>query len=141
MATQYTAGLTTGQVLTAATMNSIGAAYETFTPNFRPGAGVWFVANQVSARYGRIGKLVYGSAQLDIVSFGTATGNVLFDLPITANLGNPYSIGTGREANITGNTFNVFTSATTTGQIAFYNNTATANGNYNYSFFFIYEAA
>jgi len=32
MATQYTAGLTAGQVLTAATMNQIGAAWETWTP-------------------------------------------------------------------------------------------------------------
>jgi hypothetical protein len=141
MATQYTGGQVTGQVLTAATMTSIGAAYETFTPNFRPQSGVWFVANQVSGKYGRIGKLVYGSAQLDIVSFGTAGSNVLFDLPITAKFGNPYSIGSGREANLTGNQFNVITSATTTGQIIFYNNAATANNNYNYSFFFIYEAA
>jgi len=141
MATQYTGGLTTGQVLTAATMNSIGAVYETFTPNFRPSGGVWFIANQVSARYGRIGKLVYGSAQLDIVSSGTASGNVLFDLPITAKFGNPYGLGSGREANITGNTFSVISSSTTVGQILFYNNTNTAPGNYNYSFFFIYEAA
>lgn len=32
MATQYTAGLSAGQILTAATMNQIGAATETFTP-------------------------------------------------------------------------------------------------------------
>jgi len=32
MATQYTAGLTSGQVLNAATLNQIGAAVETFTP-------------------------------------------------------------------------------------------------------------
>jgi hypothetical protein len=37
MATQYTAGLTTGQVLTAATMNSIGAAWETWTPQLWSG--------------------------------------------------------------------------------------------------------
>ena len=39
MATQYTAGLTTGQVLTAATMNSIGAAWETWTPQLFTGTG------------------------------------------------------------------------------------------------------
>lgn len=32
MATQYTAGLSAGQILTAATMNQLGAAVATFTP-------------------------------------------------------------------------------------------------------------
>ena len=141
MATQYTGGQVTGQVLTAATMNSIGATWETFTQNFRPQGGTWFVASPNSGRYGRIGKLVYGSGTINITSFGTATSNVIFDLPVTAVQGNPYSIGTGREANLTGNTFNVITSSTTVGQIIFYNNAATANNNYNFSFFFIYEAA
>ena len=141
MATQYTGGLSAGQILTAATMNSIGAVWETFTPNFRPETGVWFVAPTNAGRYGRIGKLVYGSGQINITSSGSGGGNVIFDLPVTAKQGNPYSIGTGREANLTGNTFNVITSSTTVGQVIFYNNGATANGNYNYSFFFIYEAA
>jgi hypothetical protein len=141
MATQYTGGQVTGQVLTAATMNSIGAEWETFTPNFRPETGVWFVAPTNVGRYGRIGKLVYGSGQINITSSGSGGGNVLFTLPVTAKFGNPYSIGTGREANLTGNTFNVITSSTTVGQVIFYNNAATANNNYNYSFFFIYEAA
>lgn len=34
MATQWTAGTTSGQVLTAATLNTIGAAWETWTPTF-----------------------------------------------------------------------------------------------------------
>ena len=140
MATQYTGGLVSGQVLTAATMNSIGAVYETYNPNFRPAAGTWYVA-PATARYGQIGKLVYGSAQITITSFGTATGNVLFDLPITAKNGTPYGLGSGREANITGDAFEVITSSVTTGGLVFYDNTDTAGGNYTYSFFFIYEAA
>ena len=32
MATQWTAGTTAGQILTAATLNTIGAAWETWTP-------------------------------------------------------------------------------------------------------------
>jgi len=32
MATQWTAGTTSGQVLTAATLNTIGAVWETWTP-------------------------------------------------------------------------------------------------------------
>jgi hypothetical protein len=141
MATQWTAGLTDATALPAATLNTIGAVWETFTPNFRPTGGVWFVAPTNVGRYARINKIIIGSGSIDISSSGTASGNVLFDLPITAKQGNPYGIGTGREANLTGNAFEVITSSTTVGQILFYNNANTANGNYNYSFFFIYEAA
>jgi hypothetical protein len=141
MATQYTAGLTTGQVLTAATMNSIGAAWETWTPNFRPETGAWTSSTTTAAKYGRIQNLVFGQAGITINTFGTGGGNVTFDLPITSARGNPFGIGSGREANITGNTFQAISFTTTVGRLIFFNNAVTAGANYNYSFFFIYEAA
>ena len=88
MATQYTAGLSSGQVLTAATMNQIGAAWETWTPALtasttNPTLGTGSVQ---AGRYGRIQKTVFGHA---VIAFGTAgvaagTGFYFISLPITA---------------------------------------------------------
>jgi hypothetical protein len=82
MATQYTAGLSAGQILTAATMNSIGAAWEAYTPTLSG----WTQGNGyfISA-YCRINKLViyrgafYGGSTTVQASF--------FDLslPVAAN--------------------------------------------------------
>ena len=141
MATQWNYTFSPGQALPASTMNSLGAVWETWTPNFRPGAGgVWFVAPTAYARYGRIGKFVFGEAQLNILSSGSGAGFVQFDLPVVALNGNPGGIGGGREAAITGAAFTVSKITTAVGQIVFYNNTATANGNYSYAFNFFYEA-
>ena len=141
MATQFTGGLTVGELLTAAEMNSIGAAWETWTPNFRPESGAWTTSTTTAARYGRIGKLLYGQAGITINAVGTGTGLVTFDLPLLAVQGNPFGIGSGREANLTGNAFQVISATVGIGQIRFYNNGITANGNYNYSFNFLYEVA
>ncbi len=88
MATQYTGGQTSGQVLTAATMNSIGAAYETWTPALtasttNPTLGT---GSGQSGRYGRVNKSVYGQGQ---VSFGTSgvnpgSGFYYISIPVTA---------------------------------------------------------
>ena len=63
MATQYTAGLTTGQVLTAATMNSIGAAMETWTPTFFSGTGQ-ATTSKANGFYFRINKIAFVMVQL-----------------------------------------------------------------------------
>jgi hypothetical protein len=77
MATQYTAGLTTGQVLTAATMNSIGAAWESYTPTFTN-----YVAAGSTSKYVQINKLVIWQFS-SIVSTASA-GEIALSLPITA---------------------------------------------------------
>ena len=77
MATQYTAGLTTGQVLTAATMNSIGAAWESWTPVITN-----YVPSGSTSKYVRINKLVIWQFS-SIVSTATA-GEVSLTLPVTA---------------------------------------------------------
>lgn len=81
MATQYTAGLTTGQVLTAATMNQIGAAWEPYTPTWTN----LTVGNGTSTfRYSQIQKNVTVQGVLGFGSTTTVTGSpVQFSLPIT----------------------------------------------------------
>jgi len=76
MATQYTAGFSIGQVLTAANMNSIGAAWETFTPTSSQGLAFGKTVNY--AKYCQIQKTVFVQVQI------TATG---------AGLGGTVSIG------------------------------------------------
>jgi hypothetical protein len=81
MATQYTAGLTTGQVLTAATMNSIGAAWETFNPTITQGATPTKTHN---VRYARIQKIVHYQGLVQFSSAGTAANIIACNLPVTA---------------------------------------------------------
>jgi len=87
MATQYTAGLTSGQVLTAATMNSIGAAWETWTPaltasSVNPSLGTGSTA---TGKYVRVNKLVIANF---LIRFGTSptagTGTYAISVPVTA---------------------------------------------------------
>lgn len=142
MATQYTAGLSTGQVLTAATLNTIGAVFETWTPNFRPETGTWTTAVTSEARYGRINKFVYGFGRVAISNFGTGNGAVFFDLPVAARYGAPNpTIGMCREQALTGDTCNIYLLGSTTAAIRRYNNGTTANSNSTYPVVFFYEAA
>jgi hypothetical protein len=141
MATQWNYDFSPGDVFTAAATDSLGAPWETFTPSFRPDGGVWFVAGATYARYGRIGKIIFGEALLDITSFGTATGFVTFDLPITAKQGNGQTIGLAREFKVTGNMISVQLTTSSTAVLRTFNNGATANGNFGYGVTFMYEAA
>ena len=88
MATQYTAGLSAGQVLTAATMNQIGAAYESWTPSLtasttNPNRGSTGAA---SGRYGRIQKTVYGAGYFSFGGTGISAGSGFYftSIPVTA---------------------------------------------------------
>lgn len=83
MATQYTAGLTSGQVLTAATMNSIGAAWVDYTPTLTQNVTVTKTINY--ARYCQIQKTIFVQGQLTITGAGTAANEVVVGLPITAS--------------------------------------------------------
>ena len=78
MATQYTAGLTTGQVLTAATMNSIGAAWETYTPTWSGSVTNPAIGNgTLSGTYARINKMLVVSILL-ITGSTTTYGSGLY---------------------------------------------------------------
>ena len=90
MATQYTAGLSSGQVLTAATMNSIGAAWETYVPAWtgsttNPAIGNGFI----EGLYCRIQKLVIVTGYIipgSTTTYGSGTYRI--SLPITAKSSN-----------------------------------------------------
>ena len=83
MATQYNGGQVSGSILTAATMNSIGAAWETWTPAVTQSGAV--TATTTLGRYMRIQKLVIAVAKMTITGTGTANNAVTLSLPITAN--------------------------------------------------------
>ena len=93
MATQYTAGLSAGQILTAATMNQIGAAWETWTPALtasvtNPTLGT---GSTITGRYGRVQKTVFGNARIIFGTSGVAAGSGFYyvSTPITAQAAGP----------------------------------------------------
>jgi hypothetical protein len=90
MATQYTAGITQGQVWTAAIANQIGAASESYTPTVSN-----LPTSAVVGRYIRIQNLitVYASA----TASGAATGTISISLPTStdANIRNSWNAVTG----------------------------------------------
>jgi len=86
MATQYTAGLSAGQVLTAATMNSIGAAWESYTPAWTASTTNPTLNNgAISGKYTQIQKLVIATGFLipgSTTLFGAGTYRI--SLPLAA---------------------------------------------------------
>lgn len=82
MATQWTAGTTSGQVLTAATLNTIGAAWVDYTPTLTQGVAVTKIIGP--ARYCQIQKLIVVEMFLIATSAGTAANVVKVGLPIAA---------------------------------------------------------
>jgi hypothetical protein len=82
MATQWTAGTTSGQVLTAATLNTIGAAWVDYTPTLTQSATVTKTINH--ARYCQIQKTVIVQIFMTATSAGTAGQIVTVGLPFTA---------------------------------------------------------
>ena len=91
MATQWTAGTTSGQVLTAATLNTIGAASVSYTPTLTQGVTV--SKTIISAKYWQFQKLVIGTVNLSITSSGTNGVAVQIGLPLTANASTQLIIG------------------------------------------------
>jgi hypothetical protein len=107
MATQWTAGTTSGQVLTAATLNTIGAVTVDYTPTLTQGVTV--TKTVVQARYFQFQKFVVGQVLLNVTSAGTASSNVAVGLPISARAVNSmtafgyiYDANTNVIYNVTG---------------------------------------
>ena len=90
MATQWTAGTTAGQVLTAATLNTIGAAWVDYTPTLTQGVTVTKTVAQ--ARYCQFQKTIIGQVVLNVTSAGTAGQFVTVGVPITARATNAMSV-------------------------------------------------
>lgn len=141
MATQYTAGLTQGQKLTAATMNQIGAVWETWTPSVTSNSGTITASTVNTARYCQFQKTIIGIIDITITTAGTAAGNQLqFTLPISSASARR-NIGTSREVNATGNLGCCDMVATGTCAIIRYDNVGTIQNNYRWVATFAYEGA
>ena len=84
MATQWTAGTTSGQVLTAATLNTIGAAAETYTPALtavttNPTLGT---GSFQEARYQLIQKRAFVQGAIYFGSSGSAAGSGAYRISV-----------------------------------------------------------
>ena len=86
MATQYTAGLSAGEVLTAATMNSIGAVWESYTPTWtgsisNPSVGSGFI----DGRYCRLQTLIIATGYIILgAGWSGGSGTYRVSLPVDA---------------------------------------------------------
>lgn len=90
MATQYAGGTIAGQILTAATMNSIGAAWETYVPVFKTGATTR-TTTVAYARFCQIQKLITVQVELVCTEAGTANAALSISLPTTLTYAKPAS--------------------------------------------------
>lgn len=101
MATQWTAGLSDNTVLPASTLNTIGAAWETWTPRVDQNVTVASITNY--ARYCRIQKSVFATAYVTLNGAGTAGAAIAISLPLTAqsNSGQMIAYGWFYDANVT----------------------------------------
>lgn len=144
MATQYTAGLAQGQVLTADIMNQIGAAWETFNPAISAQTGTITTAT-ASGRYARIQKNVIFRFSVSITNKGTGAGALYLTIPLTAqsNYGSGIAGATGSFAEWTSvgftGTTNLLNSTTQLALLRYDWTTPIVNG--TISGFAIYEAA
>ena len=141
MATQYTAGLSSGQVLTAATMNSIGAAWETWTPTVTSSGGTLTTVTVNKARYAQIQKIVFGQIDFTITAIGTGFGAPSFTIPITSTSGNSMPYGPWRETAINGLIGVSCFDTTTKISLRRYDNAAHLTNGARYEASFTYEAA
>ena len=92
MSTQWTAGTIAGQILTAATLNTIGAAWVDYTPTLTQGVTVTKTVSQ--ARYCQFQKTIIGQVLLNVTSAGTAATAVAIGLPFAVRTGTPM-VGSG----------------------------------------------
>lgn len=88
MATQWTANVTAGQVLTAAKLQEIGAAWETYTPALtasttNPNLGS---TGSASGKWARLQKIIIGHGQFIFGGVGVTAGSgfYYYSLPTAA---------------------------------------------------------
>ena len=141
MATQYNGGLISGQILTAATMNSIGATWETWSPTYTASSGSFTTVTTNLARYMRIQKMVTAQIMFTITTIGTASGRPFFTLPITATSIFQIPLGPYRETATTGLIGVVSWENTTTAVLQRYDNNTHLTASNVYAATFTYEAA
>lgn len=94
MATQWTAqGITSGAVLPAATLQSIGAVWVDYTPTLTQGVTV--SKTTVLARYCQIQKTVIVNIMMNPTSTGTIGSAIQVGLPLAARTNSNQIVGTG----------------------------------------------
>lgn len=93
MATQYTAGLSAGQILTAATMNQLGAATEAYTPVWTATTTNPILNNgSLSGNYFRIQNIIIGQIFLVVgSSTNVGAGFYRFTVPFNINGSNVFT--------------------------------------------------
>lgn len=141
MATQYNAGLSSGQVLTAATMNSIGAAWETWVPTVTSSGGTFTTVTVNFARYAQIQKIVFCQIDFTITAIGTAFGVPRFSIPVTGTTLSSMVFGSYRETAVNGLTGVVSYNSTTACVLHRYDNSNHLTNGARYEASFTYEAA
>lgn len=97
MATQWTAGLSSGQVLLASKLNEIGAAWETYTPTWTSTGVAPNIGNgSLSGNWARINKTAFVNIFVVMGSTTTyGTGNYRFSVPSGVTIsGNQTHVGT-----------------------------------------------
>ena len=76
---------TSGQVLTAAELNTAGS-FQTYTPTWTQSVAITKTVNW--ARYSELNKLVYVSIKMTASSSGTSSNKILVGLPVNASANN-----------------------------------------------------
>lgn len=100
MATQWTAGTTSGSVLTAATLNTIGAASVSYTPTWTATVNPAIGNGTLVGSYFQIQKLIIGEIFLVVGSTTTfGTGGYVLSLPAPPSTGYITSWGTLLDAS------------------------------------------
>jgi hypothetical protein len=128
---------TTGQVLTAAQMNSIGD-FASWTPTITPQAGAFTTVTTNWARYAVINELLIAQVKFTIVTIGTGAGTITVTLPTGITINSETRIaGSWREQNVNGLTGVYQQQSATSVMLHRYDNGAVtvANGQYSGSFF------
>ncbi len=131
-----------GAVLTAAQLNAyVPQEWTAWTPTVTATAGT-FGSVAGSGRYILIGKTVLWDLSITITTVGTASGGVVFTLPVTAIAGDHY-LGGGREITTTGFLLQVTTTAVdaTLGRVFVYDNTGAIGAGRTLALGGTYEAA
>lgn len=149
MATQWTAGLTDGTPLPAATLNTIGAAWENWTPQLWQGANRTSTVNY--CRYAQINKLVVVVGSISPTATGSAGSAIeIRSLPITmANQDAVFGSFSYLDAGVAWYIGSVVGASTTSVQFYGYNTATFFGGSPNFAvasgdafrFGFVYEAA
>ena len=142
MATQYTAGLSTGQVLTAAIMNQIGAAWETWTPTVTASSGTFTTVTVNKAKYCQLQKTIFAFIDFTITTIGTASGVPIFTIPLTGTTVRAGgALGIWRETDISGETGVISWESATRCYMQRYDNGNVLTASDRYVGTFTYEAS